>query len=125
MPRFVFTLVVTVLAVMLGGELATVRGQATSGEYRIGVLEPITGPLAFEGKRHMEGLEIVRDLINERGGIAGKQLTWVVGDAPDATAAANEATRLISQEGVRLIAGTLSSSLCVPASEVAARNNII
>ena len=70
-------------------------------------------------------MELVRDLINERGGIAGKQLTWVVGDAPDATAAANEATRLISQEGVKLIAGTLSSSLCVPASEVAARNNII
>jgi branched-chain amino acid transport system substrate-binding protein len=94
-------------------------------QIKIGILEPLSGPIAAEGRRQLNGMELVRDLINERGGIAGKQLTWVVGDAPDATAAANEATRLISQEGVKLIAGTLSSSLCVPASEVAARNNIV
>ena len=39
---------------------------AQSGEYKIGVLEPLTGPLAGEGKRHLEGYEIVRDLINDR-----------------------------------------------------------
>ena len=125
MPRFVFTLVVTVLAVMLGGELATVRGQATSGEYRIGVLEPITGPLAFEGKRHMEGLEIVRDLINERGGVMGKKLVFSVADATDPTAAASEANRLITREGVKIITGTFSSRLCGAASEVAARHDVI
>ena len=56
MPRFVFLLAVVALTVAFGGELAPVGGQATSGEYKIGVLEPITGPLAFEGKRHVEGL---------------------------------------------------------------------
>src|SRR5258705_4257258 len=125
MPRFVFTLVVTVLAVMLGGELATVRGQATSGEYRIGVLEPITGPLAFEGKRHMEGLEIVRDLINERGGVMGKKLVFSVADATDPTAAASEANRLITREGVKINTGTYSSTLCGAASEAASRQNVI
>src|SRR5262249_32806845 len=64
MPRFVFLLAVVALTVAFGGELAPVGGQATSGEYKIGVLEPITGPLAFEGKRHVLGLEIVRHLIN-------------------------------------------------------------
>src|SRR5258705_11017282 len=110
MPRFVFTLVVTVLAVMLGGELATVRGQATSGEYRIGVLEPLTGPLAGEGKRHMEGFEIVRDMINERGGVMGKKLVFAVADAPDPTAAASEANRLIPPEAVKNGTGTFSSA---------------
>src|SRR5258705_809432 len=125
MPRFVFTLVVTVLAVMLGGELATVRGQATSGEYRIGVLEPITGPLAFEGKRHMEGLEIVRDLINERGGVMGKKLVFSVADATDPTAAASEANRLITREGVKIINWTYCSPLCGAASEGASRQIVI
>src|SRR5262249_57831318 len=89
----------------LGGGLAAVRGQATSGEYRIGVLEPITGPLAFEGKRHMDGLEVVRDLINERGGVMGKKLVFAVADATDPTAAASEAHRLITPERVKIITG--------------------
>jgi branched-chain amino acid transport system substrate-binding protein len=107
------------------GSWTVVREGACQNQIKIGVLEPLSGPIAGEGRRQLNGMELARDLINERGGIAGKQLTWVVADAPDATAATNEATRLISQEGVRLIAGTLSSSLCVPASEVAARNNVV
>src|SRR5689334_5808939 len=98
---------------------------AAQAQIKIGVLEPLSGPIAAEGRRQMNGMEVARELINERGGIGGKQLAWVIADAPDATAASNEATRLISQEGVKLIVGTLSSSLCVPASEVAARNNIV
>lgn len=94
-------------------------------QIRIGVLEPLSGPIAAEGRRQLNGMEVMRDIINERGGIAGKQLAWVVGDAPDATAATNEASRLITQERVKLIAGTFSSSLCLPASDVAARNNIV
>jgi branched-chain amino acid transport system substrate-binding protein len=102
---------------------AVTHGQ--SGEYKIGVLEPLTGPLAGEGKRHLEGFEIVRDMINERGGVMGKKLTFVVADAPDPTAAATEATRLATREGVKIITGTFSSRLCGAASEAAARQNVI
>jgi branched-chain amino acid transport system substrate-binding protein len=99
--------------------------QPREGEYKIGVLEPLTGPLAGEGKRHLEGYEIVRDLINERGGVMGKKLVFAVADAPDPTAAASEANRLITREGVRIITGTFSSRLCGAASEAAARHNVI
>src|SRR5207244_735582 len=83
--------VVTTLAVVLGATVA--HGQMLSGEYKIGLLEPLTGPLAGEGKRHLEGYEIVRDMINERGGVMGKKLVFTVADAPDPTAAASEANR--------------------------------
>jgi branched-chain amino acid transport system substrate-binding protein len=103
-----------------------VHAQALSGEYKIGVLEPLTGNLAFEGKRHLEGYEIMRDLINERfGGVMGKKLVLVSGDAVDPTAAGSEATRLISREGVKILTGTYSSTLCGAASEAAARQNVI
>src|SRR5882672_7518189 len=102
---------------------AVVHGQ--SGEYKIGVLEPLTGPLSGEGKRHMEGFEIVRDMINERGGVMGKKLVFAVADAPDPTAAASEANRLITREGVKIVTGTFSSRLCGAASEAAARHNVI
>jgi branched-chain amino acid transport system substrate-binding protein len=112
--------IVVLIALCRGGE-----GQALSGEYKIGVLEPLTGPLAGEGKRHLEGFEIVRDLINERGGIMGKRLVFAVADAPDPTAAASEANRLITREGVKVITGTFSSRLCGAASEAAARHNVV
>src|SRR5215471_7286842 len=125
MPRFVLVLVIAVLALVVGGELAPVGGQAMSGEYKIGVLEPITGPLALEGKRHVLGLEIVRDLINQRGGVMGKKLVLSIADATDPTAAASEANRLITREGVKIITGTYSSTLCGAASEAASRQNVI
>ncbi len=116
--------VAAALVLVLGG-LAVAHGQSLSGEYKIGVLEPLTGPLAFEGKRHLEGYEIMRDMINERGGVMGKKLVFAVGDATDPTAAASEANRLITREGVKIITGTYSSTLCGAASEAASRQNVI
>src|SRR3989442_1222100 len=115
--------VVTAFAGVLGATVA--HGQSLSGEYKIGVLEPLTGPLAGEGKRHLEGYEIVRDMINERGGVAGRKLVFTGADAPDPTAAASEANRLITREGGKIITGTFSSRLCGAASEAAARHTVI
>ena len=116
-------LAVAVLVILSAAVAAVTLAQ--SGEYKIGVLEPLTGPLAAEGKRHLEGFEIVRDMINERGGVMGKKLTFAVADAPDPTAAASEANRLITREGVKIVTGTFSSRLCGAASEAAARHNVI
>jgi branched-chain amino acid transport system substrate-binding protein len=114
-----------VLALLLVVPSPDTHGQSPPGEYKVGVLEPLTGPLASEGKRHLEGYEIVRDMINERGGVMGKKLVFAVADAPDPTAAATEANRLITREGVKIITGTFSSRLCGAASEAAARHNVI
>ena len=115
--------------VIAAGALAFCVGvshaQELKGEYKLGVLEPLTGNLAVQGKLHLEGYEIMRDLINTRfGGVMGRKLVLVVGDAPDPTAAASEATRLATREGVKIITGTFSSILCGAASEAAARQNV-
>src|SRR5256885_13476857 len=104
--------------------LCIAHAQELKGEYRLGVLEPLTGSLAVQGKLHLEGYEIMRDLINERfGGVMGKKLVFVTGDAVDPTVAASEATRLATREGVKIISGTFSSTLCGAASEAASRQN--
>src|SRR5207244_3047351 len=73
-----------------------------------------------------EGYEVMRDLINTRfGGVMGKKLVLVSGDAVDPTAAASEAARLATREGVKIITGTYSSTLCGAASEAASRQNVI
>jgi branched-chain amino acid transport system substrate-binding protein len=119
--RLLAVLVASLVAV--SALAAVTHGQ--SGEYKIGVLEPLTGPLAGEGKRHLEGYEVVRDMINDRGGVMGKKLVFTVADVPDPTAAATEATRLVTREGVKIVTGTFSSRLCGAASEAAARHNVI
>ena len=121
-----WAVVVGLVALAVGAVGALQAQQQLSGEYKIGVLEPLTGNLAAEGKRHLEGYEIVRDLINERfGGVMGKKLVFVIGDAVDPTVAASEATRLATREGVKIITGTFSSTLCGAASEAASRQNVI
>lgn len=125
MPRRRAAATVIAVALVLSALLVAAFAQAPAGEYKIGVLEPLTGPLAFEGKRHLDGYEIMRDLINERGGVMGKRLVFAVGDAVDPTAAASEANRLITRDGVKIVTGTYSSTLCGAASEAAARQNVI
>src|SRR5260370_40526483 len=102
-------IVIAIVALALGA--GAVQGQQPpSGEYKIGVLEPLTGNLAVQGRLHLEGYEIMRDLINSRfGGVMGKKLVLATGDAVDPTAAAPEATRLAARAGVRIITGTVSS----------------
>ena len=124
MPRRGPVVAVTTALVLIA-LLTIAHGQSPSGEYKLGVIEPLTGPFASEGKRHLEGYEIVRDMINERGGVMGKKLVFTVADAPEPTAAASEANRLITREGVKIITGTFSSRLCGAASEAAARHNVI
>src|SRR3970040_2968380 len=98
--------------------VGAVQGQQLSGESKSGVLEPLTGNLAVQGKLHLEGYEIMRDLINERfGGVMGKKLVFVTGDAVDPTVAASEATRLATPEGGKITHGSFSSTLCGAASQ--------
>ncbi|MBI4012601.1 MAG: ABC transporter substrate-binding protein, partial [Candidatus Rokubacteria bacterium] len=121
--RFLATFLLA--ACVLAGGAALGQSPALQGEYKIGILEPLTGPLAFEGKRHLEGYQVMMEMINGHGGVMGKKLVAVVGDATNPTAAASEVNRLITREGVKIVTGTYSSTLCGAASEAAARHNVI
>jgi branched-chain amino acid transport system substrate-binding protein len=91
----------------------------------IGALFPFSGVLALLGQETFNGATIASDMVNEKGGIWGKQIEWVKGDAVDPKAAMAECERLISVKGVKLIFGTYSSSRSYAASEVAERNKVI
>lgn len=105
--------------------LMTVTSGAFGAEkLEIGALYPISGGLALLGEESWRGAEIARLQRNEAGGIAGKEIVFVQGDASTVAAARSEAERLIEQKKVPAILGTYSSSRCMAASEVAARKNI-
>jgi branched-chain amino acid transport system substrate-binding protein len=92
---------------------------------KIGALFPFSGPLALLGQESFNGATVAADIINEKGGLWGKQIEWVKGDGVDPKKAMTECERLISVEGIKLIFGTYSSSRSYAASEVAERNKVI
>src|SRR4029077_18953662 len=98
---------------------------ALAEDIKIGVLLPFTGPWAKNGNESYVAMEIARDMINERGGVNGKKVRFIRGDAVDASAGKSEAERIITQSGVKLITGTYASPLGIAISAEAKRHGVI
>ena len=94
------------------------RSFAQSGPIKVGALYPFSGGLALLGDESFRGLEIAIEERNAAGGVKGRQLQIVRGDAVDPNQAVGEARRLTSVERVTCVFGTYSSSLCLAASQV-------
>ena len=89
--------------------------------WRIGALYPLTGGLALLGNENLNGARIAVDMINEKGGVLGKKVELVQGDASTPDKAQSEAERLSSLENLQIITGTYSSGLSYAASQVVER----
>lgn len=98
---------------------------SAADDIKIGTIFPLTGNMAFGGNEGFTGTDIAREIVNSRGGIGGRQITFVKADAPDQTAATNEMNRLISRERMKMVIGSFSSAIAFTASAVAERERII
>lgn len=89
---------------------------AGEGPVKVGVLAPITGELAPYGEALERGMEVGAELINESGGIDGRQVEWVLADdQTDPREAGTQARRLLTQENVDVLMGTTSSATTLAA----------
>jgi urea transport system substrate-binding protein len=78
---------------------------------RIGLLSALTGPLAPVERSIHDAALLAVDEVNAAGGVAGRQLEAVSADyASDTTRATFEATRLLREGGIRLLAGGYTSA---------------
>ena len=50
---------------------------------RVGVLYPLSGKRGFLGTECLRGTQILTDMINDSGGLWGKKIKLVIGDALD------------------------------------------
>jgi neutral amino acid transport system substrate-binding protein len=92
----------------------TAADTSTSGgdTVKVGVLLPFSGDYNWVGANVMPVAEMIRDEINEAGGIGGRQVELVQGDtegSPDASLSATQ--RLIEVEGVTSIIGPTSITM--------------
>jgi branched-chain amino acid transport system substrate-binding protein len=113
-----------VLAAACGGGES--GGAESEGPLRIGASLPLTGDLSQPGSAAKQGYEIWEQMINEAGGLLGRDVELVIlDDASDQNTVVADYNRLISRENVDLLLGTFSSLLNLPASAVAERNRMV
>lgn len=92
---------------------------------KLGLILPRSGELALLGEQAYKGAEIARQIVNENGGINGRDIEFASADAPGPTEASTEANRLIDQQGVNVIIGSLSSGNGLAISSVTERNKVM
>ena len=104
-----------VSAVIVG--LASLPGAIAQQEpVKIGVIQPLSGPVAASGNYVRMGAEIGRDWINGRGGVLGRQVQLLIEDnKSDPKEAATAAEKLIVRDKVPVIVGAWGSSMTLAA----------
>jgi len=88
----------------------------------IGASLPLTGRMSEPGTAAQQGYEVWAAVVNENGGILGRQVELnIVDNASDQDTAVADYEKLITVDKVDLVVGPFSSFLVIPTSEVAAR----
>jgi branched-chain amino acid transport system substrate-binding protein len=112
MTKRLAVLAILVVTVMLAA-WGSVSAQAP---INVGVIEPLSGPVAASGNYVRMGAEIARDWINARGGINGRKLALLIEDnKSDPKEAASAAEKLIVRDRVPAIMGAWGSSMTLAA----------
>src|SRR5215208_4519149 len=115
------------LAGLVGAAAVILSGAALAQvqqPIRIGVLLPLTGPFAKNGIENWEAMQIARDMINEKGGVNGRKIEYVHGDATSPTAAISETERVITRDGIKITTGSFASPLAIAVSQAAERHGV-
>ena len=97
----------------------------SSDEFKVSANIEITGNQANYGNAGLEGLRLAIKEANEAGGINGKQIKLVEADNKSESAeAVNAATKLISDDGVKVIVGPAVTANVIAESQVATDNKV-
>ncbi len=85
---------------------------------KIGLIAPLTGDVKTFGESTKNGFLLAIEEVNARGGINGKQIkTFIQDDKNDPTEAQNAGSKLINQDGVKLLIGSVSSKCSIPLAQ--------
>jgi branched-chain amino acid transport system substrate-binding protein len=103
---------------------AIVRGQ--SGPLKVGILHPVTGPLAYSGQLSRLGARIAIEEINAAGGIKslGAKIEPIYGDAQSKPDVGVAEVEKMNEAGVSAIVGAYASAICLATTQAAAKHSI-
>jgi branched-chain amino acid transport system substrate-binding protein len=91
----------------------------------IGLMAPLTGPVAAIGAQIKNGAETAVEEINKKGGVNGEKLVLkIADDAGEPKQGVSAANQLIADD-VRFVVGPVTSGVSIPASVVFAENGAL
>jgi branched-chain amino acid transport system substrate-binding protein len=116
-----------VIAVATGAVSTPSVLRAQGAAIKIGVLHPVSGALSYSGRQGRLGALMAIEDINAAGGIkalGGAKIEAMSGDAQSTPEGASAEVEKMNAAGVVAIVGGYSSSICLSASQTAARYDL-
>lgn len=108
------------LAACSGGAIGGGSGESSDDAFKVGLIAPVTGPVVQEATALQRGFELAIEKINAEGGVLGKDVEFVmVDDQADAAKSTQLAQRLINQDEVDYIFGTVPGDTTAAVAQVA------
>ncbi len=102
---------------------SVLRAQAAG--VKLGILQPVTGALSYSGQQGKFGAQLAVDEINAAGGVKGLgKIEVTFGDAQSTPEGGTAEVEKMNAAGVAAIVGGYSSSICLAASQAAARYDL-
>ena len=101
--------------------------RAQGAAVKIGVLHPVSGALSYSGQQGRIGAQLAIEEMNAAGGIkalGGAKLEAMLGDAQSTPDGGNAEIEKMNAAGVAAVVGGYSSSICLAASQTAARYDL-
>lgn len=109
----------------VGGFPAILRAQPRT--IKVGILHPVTGPLAPSGQQCRLGAKLAIDTINANGGIAsmgGAKLEPIYADAQSKPDVGVAEVEKLNEAGVTAIVGPFASGIALATTQAAAKHNL-
>src|ERR1700736_4579354 len=101
--------------------------RAQGSAVKLGIVHPVSGALSYSGQQGRLGAVMAIDEINAAGGIKalnGAKIEAVLGDAQSTPEGGNAEVEKMNSAGVAAIVGGYGSSICLAASQTAARYDL-
>src|SRR5712671_4166288 len=101
--------------------------RAQGAPVKLGVLHPVSGALSYSGQQGRLGATIAIEEINAAGGIkalGGAKIEPILGDAQSTPEGGNAEVEKMNSTGVAAVVGGYASSICLTASQTAARYDL-
>lgn len=93
---------------------------------RIGVVLPLSGAYAAQGTAGAQGIQLLAEQLNAKGGLLGRQIEVLVEDSQlRPQTAVVKATKLIKQDGCKFLMGEISGASTLALLEVAEREKTV
>ena len=94
-------------------------------EIVIGLIAPLTGPVAAYGDQVKNGAQTAVNEINKKGGILGEQVVLKLADDGGEPKQGVSAANQLVAEGIHFVVGPVTSGVAIPASDVFAENGVL